>query len=239
MANFPKTSARRQVSGKNILQLMLALLVLVIAVFGGVVVLGLLMGVDGRTIIMWLAVGIFIFSALVVCLMLVFSKRHRIAFEELGMVKPSWRIFHLLWQIPAIMTAALFTQFIILQLLSGVETSGNNGTLKELANASPSSVLVVLALLSTGILTPLWEEVFFRGYVWSWLRSRFSVVLAVIFNAALFAVFHGFIVLAPYYFVLGCGLAWLRHFHGNIWVPIIFHAILNSAVSLAILSTAF
>ncbi|HUF06957.1 MAG TPA: type II CAAX endopeptidase family protein [Candidatus Binatia bacterium] len=94
-------------------------------------------------------------------------------------------------------------------------------------------VLVVLALV---ILTPIAEEVFFRGVVFNaWLREG-GRRWAYIGSAALFAVIHLSLVSLLPIFLLGLALAWIYRRTGSLLAPIAMHATVNGiSVALALL----
>ena len=78
------------------------------------------------------------------------------------------------------------------------------------------------------VVTPITEELFFRGFIMAGLVSRWGVVGAAVGSSLIFASFHlhpG--VLLPI-FVTGLLLAGLYHYTGSLWPPIIAHAIQNT-----------
>ena len=77
-------------------------------------------------------------------------------------------------------------------------------------------------------ITPITEELFFRGFVMAGLVARWGVVGAAISSSLIFAVFHlhpG--VLLPI-FGTGLLLAALYHYTGSLWLPIIAHSAQNA-----------
>ena len=88
---------------------------------------------------------------------------------------------------------------------------------------------------AVAVVTPLAEEVFFRGFVFSGLMPRFGVVKALLLSAAIFSAFHVSVgVLIPV-FVTGLLLGLLYHKTGSIWPCILAHAGQNGlAVALEI-----
>jgi hypothetical protein len=88
---------------------------------------------------------------------------------------------------------------------------------------------VVLTFLALTVWTPLSEEVFFRGFIFAGLSSRWGVTGATLVSAAIFSAFHispG--VLIPI-FITGLLLAWLYHQTGSLWASIAAHAGQNAA----------
>jgi len=87
-------------------------------------------------------------------------------------------------------------------------------------------------LLSATLFAPLWEEMFFRGLVYPWLKSRVPQKSALILSALFFASIHfhipSFLPLA----VLGLVLAFVYEYTGSIVTSIALHAIFNFATCL-------
>lgn len=124
---------------------------------------------------------------------------------------------------------------ILLQVLAesvGAELPPVQETLRETAN-DPD--LRLYFLLSTVVLAPLAEEVFYRGMLFQALRQRLWRWPAIGISGLLFGIVH----LEPLAIVLtfGAGMcfAWAFARRGNLVVPIIAHAIFNLVGSLSII----
>lgn len=103
----------------------------------------------------------------------------------------------------------------------------------RLEDAPPA--LFPLALFQPIILTPLAEELIFRGSLFGWLRDRFNVTAAIIISAALFALYHPSIYLWPMAFIFGLGSAWFRVRSGSLTPFLIVHM----ANSIAMITVAY
>ncbi|MFF2032424.1 CPBP family intramembrane glutamic endopeptidase [Arthrobacter sp. NPDC058192] len=97
---------------------------------------------------------------------------------------------------------------------------------------------VVLGFLIIAVLTPLWEEVLFRGAFLSGLSRRFRPFVAVMLSAALFVAYHLVLLTFAYFFALGIALALVRRFHQNLWAPVLLHAANNALVLIVVLTAA-
>ena len=166
-------------------------------------------------------------------------RRNSLSATDLGFRRPGPRMLHLLWQIPAAVMACLLAQGLFIGLLSllGIDTSAaasTNDPLDDIGGLSP--LLTALVVLVIAVLTPLWEEVLFRGAVLDGLSRRVRPFTAIILSAALFAAVHLVLVGFAYLFMLGVTLAWLRRFHRNLWAPVLLHAANNALVTLVVLS---
>lgn len=85
------------------------------------------------------------------------------------------------------------------------------------------------------ILAPVFEEVLFRGILFSALRRRVPVLFAVVLSSLVFAGLHfyslsGFVSV----FLGGCIFAWVYHKTESLWAPILIHAITNALIVIGI-----
>ena len=96
-------------------------------------------------------------------------------------------------------------------------------------------------LLKTGldfvILAPLCEELIFRGILYATLRAKYSVLVSVLGSALLFALAHGYGLLA-FFAVLwsGCLWAWSYERTGSLIPGVLAHAVNNGLVVYSILA---
>ncbi len=85
----------------------------------------------------------------------------------------------------------------------------------------------LMSKLSGVLLHPVLEEIFFRGIIFSLLRTRYSLWFSIFFSSLLFGLIH----LLPLQIISaglgGALLAWLYERCGTLWVPILLHAINN------------
>ena len=76
---------------------------------------------------------------------------------------------------------------------------------------------------------PLAEEMFFRGLLFGWLRSRTGFAGAALASAAPFAAAHLFNSAenAVFTFLLGLVLAWSYEEVRSLWAPVYIHRTVN------------
>ncbi|MFO7821133.1 MAG: type II CAAX endopeptidase family protein [Lentisphaeria bacterium] len=86
--------------------------------------------------------------------------------------------------------------------------------------------LFFLVVLMPGIT----EEVGFRGLLQHWLQVKVTPRRAIILTSCLFTALHFSIISAPYLFVLGLLLGWVKLRTGSLYPPIIMHMIHNATV---------
>ncbi|MHB1325620.1 MAG: CPBP family intramembrane glutamic endopeptidase [Thermoleophilia bacterium] len=91
-----------------------------------------------------------------------------------------------------------------------------------------SVAALVLTFVMVALITPLVEELFFRGFVHRGLEQQFGFLAGGSLSATIFMVAHFDLRLFPPIFVLGFGLAYLVHRTGSIWSSISAHFLINA-----------
>ena len=104
---------------------------------------------------------------------------------------------------------------------------------RDLAWGPP--LVVGLTILDTVVLTPVFEEIVFRGLVFATLRRRFGVPGAALLSAGIFAIAHGYGVLG-FAAVFWSGLLWAWAYErtGSLLPSIASHAADNLMASLSV-----
>lgn len=206
---------------------------------GGVFVGALLLAVqvggwqpDAGTLIVVLLSGLTLPSAVMVWL--VVRRSTVLSAQNVGFHRPSWRLLHLLWQIPVFYVVAIAVSGVVLTTLfdGGGDAGGVSSTAAELQEAGGGAFAVLVLWLLVAVVTPLWEEVLFRGILFQALGARMPWFLAALIGAAVFAAIHIAPPALAYVFVLGLACCLLFRFHGNLWAPIALHVVNNSVIVL-------
>ncbi|MHB9053838.1 MAG: CPBP family intramembrane glutamic endopeptidase [Thermoleophilia bacterium] len=91
----------------------------------------------------------------------------------------------------------------------------------------------ILAFIMVALLTPLVEELFFRGIIHRGLEKSLGFLPGATLSATIFALAHTDYRLFVPIFVLGFGLAYVVHKTGSIWASISIHFAVNGLGVLA------
>lgn len=87
-----------------------------------------------------------------------------------------------------------------------------------------------LGILLYGVVSPLVEEVVFRGLIYNRLKLYFKVPVAILVCGALFGLYHGNIVQGVYGCILGIVITLAYEWYGSFWAPVLFHSVANISV---------
>ena len=125
--------------------------------------------------------------------------------------------------------AASFIYVAIIDLI-GAEILSPPDIPSDIIFPGPVAVLTFQAL---AVVTPVVEEVFFRGFVFAGLAPRLGVGWAMVVSSVVFSVFHLDVGVFIPIFVTGLLLAWLYHRTGSLWPGVLAHGGQN-ALALAV-----
>lgn len=93
---------------------------------------------------------------------------------------------------------------------------------------------LVPLLVSVGVVTPVYEELLFRGIIFSRMRRVLRPTTALILQAAVFGAVHVDPVKVVYAFALGILFALVYLWTASLWVPIAAHVAVNAGAFLAL-----
>lgn len=90
--------------------------------------------------------------------------------------------------------------------------------------ASHGSFITLLGLI---VLIPIFEEIFFRGVIFGFLRDNFKFPIALIVQALIFGIAHGNLVQGTYAFILGLFLGIVFYYTDSLFASITAHITYN------------
>lgn len=92
------------------------------------------------------------------------------------------------------------------------------------------SVVFGAGMVLFGLISPITEEIVFRGLIFNRMRRYFPHVAAVIVSGVLFGVYHGNLVQGVYGGCMGILMAYLYERIHSFFIPCLFHATANLMV---------
>jgi len=140
-----------------------------------------------------------------------------------GFTMPSKAFF---WTIPVALAAVYLVSF----LHDLVVHPKQQDIIGEFPRTTAGIVLFVFLAV---VLAPLFEEIFFRGFLFRGFSSSWGWVAGACVSAAVFGVAHLQLDVFVPLFALGLALAWVYKRTGSLWTSIAFHALFNGLSVLA------
>lgn len=175
-----------------------------------------------------LATGLFYLAVLGGVWLLV-VRRYDAGWAAVGLRRPALRTLPL-----ALLLCALFAAgsvAIIAGLTWALGTLGRPVRVTPLSDMpTPADPLFVVAVLGSVLLTPVAEEVLFRGVLYQSLRKHLGVVFGTLGSALLFAALHWQAAMVPEFLFLGIVLAVAFERTRSLYPSMVMHAAYNAAI---------
>lgn len=92
------------------------------------------------------------------------------------------------------------------------------------------SLPIIVSVISTGIIGPIYEEILFRFILYNRLKNKYSIKKSILITTIIFALTHLSPIKIIYAFLLGLTMNILYERHKNILAPILIHIIANTIV---------
>jgi len=92
---------------------------------------------------------------------------------------------------------------------------------------------VLIAFISAAIISPIYEEIFYRGFLYRWLRTRTGFIGAILLSSIIFTIVHiPTYNLMPVNFFSGIIFALAYERTNSIWPSVIIHGLTNGIMVL-------
>lgn len=152
-------------------------------------------------------------------------RRARRGLEAWGFRRPAANIF---WTVPA----ALVAVYVVSILYSTLVQPEEQQVVQDFPHSAAG--IVLFALLAC-VIAPVFEETFFRGFLFRGFASSWGAAVGAIVSAAVFALSHQQLDIFLPLFALGLALAWVYTMTRSVWGSIALHAVYNL---IAVIATA-
>ncbi|MCM1049546.1 MAG: CPBP family intramembrane metalloprotease [Clostridiales bacterium] len=131
--------------------------------------------------------------------------------------------------VPITITLAITSSIVINFLFTRLHILENSETYSRVAKQQ-YGVSFIIGIILYGFVSPLAEEVVFRGVIYNKIRKDYPVITAVILSAFLFGLYHGNIVQGVYGFLMGILIAYTYEQFGSFLHAFLFHSAANITV---------
>ncbi|MEN8127950.1 MAG: CPBP family intramembrane glutamic endopeptidase, partial [Planctomycetota bacterium] len=122
---------------------------------------------------------------------------------------------------------ALIAVLVAVQFVKSDFEIQDHQTLTFLTESSSIAVIIMTVLIAS-VVVPVFEEMVFRGFLQSALRSATTPWTAILVTSALFASIHlPNYAHMPSLFILSCGMGYAYERSGSLFRPILMHVFFN------------
>ena len=127
----------------------------------------------------------------------------------------------------ALVSGIFLTLFILSNNISAyILTHVQDTAFNSYANTL-NSTNIILLIVSSVIISPIAEEIFFRGIIFKYLRNNFSFIFSTIVSIAIFAFMHGTIIHIVPAVIFGTLFCEIYEYTKDIKYNIFFHILYN------------
>ena len=124
---------------------------------------------------------------------------------------------------------ALGASFCLNFLMSFLKVTENSQSYQSVANAQ-YGVTFWVGLFLYGVVSPITEEIIYRGVTYNRLKRTFGRIPGILISAVLFGCFHGNMVQAVYGTLMGILLAWCYEKYEGFLAPVLVHVVANLGI---------
>lgn len=88
---------------------------------------------------------------------------------------------------------------------------------------------ILIGIISAGVVSPVYEEIFYRGFIYRWLRVRLGMNWGIVISSLIFTIAHFPTLNAmPVNFINGVVFAWAYEKTGSAFPGMIVHGVFNT-----------
>jgi membrane protease YdiL (CAAX protease family) len=161
------------------------------------------------------------------------ARRNGSAWRDTGLTKPASWVPLLIGLASGFVIYYLvgFSDYVV-SLIGGIRP--NEHPVVAIVSEARNWKEMILPLILSGVVVPVGEEVFFRGFAYPALRNRIGIWPAIIVTGVVFALLHfdlfGLLALT----VAGVALSLLYKQTGSLWSVIVAHGVWNILVAVGL-----
>ncbi|NVJ61904.1 MAG: CPBP family intramembrane metalloprotease [Gammaproteobacteria bacterium] len=166
--------------------------------------------------------------AILIAIKFVALNRYQLNWEALGFVKTSTQ-----WILVAVFISliGLVLRFLLMKWMVTEVPAWIPFVQPPLKDLAISFSILTFFLIFTVVITPIVEEIFFRGFLFKWFAGRKPIWLAALISSAMFGASHIIPPQAISAALMSFLIIYLYVASGSIWPPIVCH-IVNNALSI-------
>ena len=173
--------------------------------------------------------GITIAITLVIGIYLIALRPKKLSWAEIGVrrfARKDWKIIFLY-------TIIVMLGAIIITMVTSLIGNTWENSKTEAIQQNVNFLTVFIAFISATIISPIYEEMFYRGFLYRWFRTRVGMVGALFLSSIIFTIAHIPTYNAmPVNFFSGIVFAFAYEKTNSIWPSVLIHGISNGIMVL-------
>lgn len=133
------------------------------------------------------------------------------------------------WKLIGLYTTILVIGSIILMLLTMLVGNQLENSKTDAMQANFSMMSALIAFISAVVISPIYEEIFYRGFMYRFFRNRVGIPSAIVISSLIFTIAHIPTYNAmPVNFLGGVIFALAYERTNSIWPPVLIHGLTNA-----------
>ncbi|RIW32542.1 CPBP family intramembrane metalloprotease [Bacillus salacetis] len=137
------------------------------------------------------------------------------------------------WKLIILYSIILLAGAVIIVVLTSFIGNTWENSKTEAMQQNVTLVTVLLAFVSAAVISPIYEEIFYRGFLYRWLRTRVGFKGAILLSSLIFTIVHiPTYNVMPVNFFSGIIFALAYERTGSIWPSVLVHGLTNGTMVL-------
>jgi uncharacterized protein len=153
----------------------------------------------------------------------------RLSWKEVGVKAYSLKD----WKLIGLYSAVLLAGAVIIVVLTSFIGNSWQNSKTEAMQQNVTFFTVLIAFISAAVISPIYEEIFYRGFLYRWLRTRVGLTGALLLSSFIFTIIHiPTYNVMPVNFFSGILFALAYERTGSIWPSVLIHGLTNGIMVL-------
>lgn len=137
------------------------------------------------------------------------------------------------WKIIVLYSIVLLVGSVIIVVLTSFIGNSWENSKTESLQQNVTFFTIFIAFVSAAVISPVYEEIFYRGFLYRWLRTRMGLIGGVLISTAIFTIVHiPTYNVMPVNFFSGIIFALAYERTNSIWPSVMIHGITNGIMVL-------
>lgn len=162
-----------------------------------------------------------LFLIIMIPVFIILRKRYKLVYEKV-------EFRSLIYMIPLAIGLSLALNIILGFMLPNIKSNEVSNSLLEISE----SISIFLSIFIVALITPITEEILFRGFMYDGIKLISNKYVAIIITSIIFAITHGNIEQGIYALFVGLFFGYILEKYQNILYTIVIHCAMNGIVAI-------